>query len=236
MLPYFILGIALLTGLLLSMRWYVSADPKTLVKVLKWLSLGLIIVIGLFLALTGRLAWAFITLPVLLGWIMRFRSAATMFKNFSRMTAGAQQSGASEVETRFLRMNLDHASGTMDGEILEGHHKGRLLSEVGQHAVVGLLKVCWSEDEQSAQILEAYLDRYYPNWRIGAEKKTASNKSFKDEMDRSEAFEILGLSEEASDEQIKEAYHRLIAGLHPDHGGSTYLAAKINRAKDVLLS
>jgi hypothetical protein len=235
-LAYFILGIALLTGVLLSMRWYVSADPKTLLKVLKWLSLGLIIVIGLFLALTGRLAWAFVTLPVLIGWLMRFRSAATMFKNFSRMTGGAQQSAASEVETRFLRMTLDHASGTMDGEILEGHHKGRLLSDVGQHAVVGLLRVCWSEDEQSAQILEAYLDRYYPDWRAGAEKKATSNTSFKDEMDRAEAFEILGLSEEASDEQIKEAYHRLIAGLHPDHGGSTYLAAKINRAKDVLLS
>ena len=234
MLPYFILGVALLAGMLLSMRWYVSADPKTLLKVLKWLSLGLIISIGLFLALTGRLAWAFVTLPVLIGWLMRFRSAATMFKNFSRMAGEAQQPGASEVETRFLRMTLDHGSGTMDGEILEGPHKGRLLSDVGQHAVVSLLKTCWSEDEQSAQILEAYLDRLHPDWRDHA-GNGEGNGFFKDEMDHQEALDILGLDTGASPEQIKEAHHRLIAGLHPDHGGSTYLAAKINRAKDVLL-
>lgn len=232
MLAYFILGIALLAGFLLSIRWYVSADPKTLLKVLKWLSLGAIIVIGLFLALSGRLAWAFVTLPVLIGWFMRFRSAARMFKNFSRMASGGASTASSEVETRFLRMTLNHGSGEMDGEILEGPNKGRRLSEVGQHGIVSLLKACWSEDEQSAQILEAYLDRYFPDWRDGTEKEN----TFKDEMDRAEALEILGLSEQASTDEIKAAYHRLIAGIHPDHGGSTYLAAKINRAKDVLLS
>lgn len=236
MLFFFILGVVLLTGLLLSMRWYVAVTPKTLLKALKWLSLGLIVSIGLFLALTGRLAWAFVTLPVLFGWLMRFRSAATMFKNFSRVRGRAQSTGSSEVETRFLRMTLDHGSGAMDGEIIEGPHKGRLLSEIGQYMVVNLLKQCWSEDEQSAQILETYLDRHYPDWRTMTESDAGPGMSFKDSMDRSEAFEILGLSEEATDEEVKAAYLRLIAGLHPDHGGSTYLAAKINRAKDVLLS
>lgn len=234
MLPYFILGIALLVGLLLIMRWYVSADPKTLLKVLKWLSLGLIVVVGLFLALTGRLAWAFVTLPVLLGWLMRFRSAARMFKNFSRMASGGAAAGAaaSEVETRFLRMTLDHSSGEMDGEVLEGAHKGRPLSALGLRDIIDLLGICRGEDEQSAQILEAYLDRRFADWRDEA----PSNDSFKGEMDRSEALDILGLSEGASMEEIKQAHHRLITGLHPDHGGSTYLAAKINRAKDVLVS
>ncbi len=232
-LPYFILGVALLAGLLMMMRWYVSADPKTILKVLKWLSLVLIVVIGLFLALSGRLSWAMVTLPALIGWFMRFRMAARTFKNFSRMAGGAQRpQGASEVETRFLRMTLDHASGDMDGEVLEGPDKGRRLSEMGQEGLSGLLKVCRAEDQQSAQILEAYLDRRFPDWRDEA----TPGGSFKDEMDRSEALDILGLSEGASAQQIKQAYHRLIAGLHPDHGGSTYLAAKINRAKDVLLS
>jgi hypothetical protein len=218
------------------MRWYVAATPKTLLKVLKWLSLGLIVSIGLFLAQTGRLAWAFVTLPVLIGWLMRFRSAAKMFKNFSLMSGKAQPTGSSEVETRFLRMTLDHGSGGMDGEIIEGPYKGRLLSEVGQQAVVNILKQCWSEDEQSVQILETYLDHHYPDWRIMSESEAGPGMSSTDGMDRGEAFEILGLSEEATNEQVKAAYLRLIAGLHPDHGGSTYLAAKINRAKDVLLS
>lgn len=234
MLPYFILGIALLAGLLLASRWYVSADPKTLVKVLKWLSLALILIVGLFLALTGRLGWAFATLPALFAWFMRFRSAARMFKNFSRMRQGEEGDASSEVETRFLKMNLDHASGDMDGEVLEGPHKGRRLADMNPEELVDLLRTCWSEDEESAQILEAYLDRLHPDWRDHA-GNGEGNGFFKDEMDHQEALDILGLDTGASPEQIKEAHHRLIAGLHPDHGGSTYLAAKINRAKDVLL-
>jgi hypothetical protein len=236
-LPYFILGIALLASLILISRWYVSADPKTLVKVLKWLSLGVIVIVALFLAITGRLAWAFAALPALFMWFMRFRSAARTFKNFSRMAGAASGAGdaSSEVETRYLRMSLDHASGDMDGEILEGPHKGRHLRDLDVVALVGLLEACWSEDEQSAQVLEAYLDRLHPDWRDTANNK-GGNGFFKDEMDVSEALDILGLDAGAEPEQIKEAHHRLIAGLHPDHGGSTYLAAKINRAKDVLLS
>lgn len=234
MLPFFILGIALLVGVLLSMRWYVSADPKMLLKVLKWLFIGSVVVIGLFLAFSGRLGWAFFTLPVLVGWLMRFRSAARTFKNFARM--GQRPSGSSEVETRFVRMTLDHASGDMDGLVLEGPHQGQRLNQLSQHDVVDLYNLCLGEDEQSAQILEAWLDRYHADWRTGSHAGASPGGSFKDQMDRSEALDILGLSEGASAAQIKEAHHRLISGIHPDHGGSTYLAAKINRAKDVLLS
>jgi len=140
-------------------RWYVSADPKTLVKALKWLSLGLIVAGGLFLAFTGRLGWAFASLPALLVWLARFRIAADTYRSFSRMAGGGNSAGTG-----------------------------------------------------------------------------GAGDSFKGQMDRKEAFEILGLEDGASPEEIKQAHHRLIAGLHPDHGGSTYLAAKINRAKDVLLS
>ena len=242
MLAYLILGIALLAGLLLAGRWFVSADPKTLVKVFKRLAISLIVVVALFFLFTGRLGWALMALPALLPWFMRFRSLSRAAKNFSRMAQATGGGGTgtgqtSEVETRFLRMSLDHDSGVMNGEVIDGPYAGRSLNEMVLAELVGLLNHCLAKDRQSAQVLEAYLDRVHAGWR---EKAAATDGASQDAfgngaMSQEEAYRILGLEAGATGAEIKEAHHRLIAGLHPDHGGSTYLAAKINQAKDVLL-
>jgi len=247
-LPYFILGVALLAGLLLMLRWYVSADPKTVLKLLKWGSLTVIVAIGLFLAITGRLNWAIFTLPVLIGWFMRFRALATRARNFARMAGAASGGGwgggdgsgadSSGVQTRFLRMTLDHASGDMDGEVLEGEFHGRMLRTMSVAQLLALLDACRSADGHSAQILEAFLDRYHEGWREHDQGESVGGNRGgpgTGPMSRAEALEILGLEEGAHPEEIKQAHHRLMSGLHPDHGGSTYLASKINQAKDVLL-
>ncbi len=247
MLPYFILGVALLAGFLLAGKWFVTANPKTLIKVIKVLAIGLIVAVAVFFAVTGRLGWALMTLPALLPWFMRLRSLARTAKNFSRMAAGgaggpgAGTGQTSEVETQFLRMHLDHDSGTMSGEVIKGPFTGRDLNDLSLDELIDLLKTCWVEDQQSAQVLEAFLDRAHADWREtgrdagndGAQAGAGTGGSAA--MTRGEAFEILGLEPDADAAAIKEAHHRLIAGIHPDHGGSTYLAAKINQAKDVLL-
>lgn len=246
MLPLFILGVALLIGFLLLGRWYIAADPKTLVKVFKWTSLVVLVAIGLFLLLTGKLAWALMTLPALLGWFMRFRLIARTAKNFSRMASaaagntGTGNSDTSEVETRFFRMVLNHGSGDMDGEVLYGRFQGRWLNELDESDLLSLLDDCRQSDQQSVLVLQAYLDRLYPDWRRRDDHGSSANenggrRSVDDAMDRGQALNVLGLSEGATDDDIKEAHRRLMSGLHPDHGGSTYLASKINQAKDVLL-
>ncbi len=250
MLPYFLLGIAMLVGLILAGRWFVHADPKLLAKVLKRLALAVIASVALYLILTGRLAWALFALPALLPWFLRLRALARTAKAYSRMQAamgggpGAGTGQASEVETRFLRMFLDHDSGAMTGEVIAGAYAGRRLDQMSLAELVALLETCWDEDQQSAQVLEAYLNRVHGNWREeaaeagghGAEAGAHGAEAFGEgPMSREEAYRILGLDPGAGAEEIREAYHRLMAGLHPDHGGSTYLAAKINQAKDVLL-
>ena len=240
MFPYFILGIALLAGLLLAGRWYSTADPKSLIKVLKWTLIGVIAAVALFFLVTGRPAWAMFALPALLPWFFRARAVARMAKNFSRMAqaggGGGKAGETSEVETRYLRMSLDHDSGAMQGEVREGAYAGRRVEEMTEGELIDLLKTCWGEDNQSAQILEAFLERTQPGWRERAEAGAGQGGGAETAvMSRAEAFEVLGLEEGASADDIKEAHRRLIAGLHPDHGGSTYLAAKINQAKDVLL-
>ena len=232
MLPYFILGVALLVGMLLAARWFISAETKTVAKVLKRMALALIVSVAMFFLFTGKLAWAFYTLPALLPWFLRFRTLARTAKNFSRMTAGSGGGGqTSDLKTRYLQMELDHDSGELDGEVIEGSFAGRRLSELSLSELVQLLQTCWAEDGQSAQVLEAYLDRTHGDWRESDTKGKAGTGT----MSREEALQILGLEDGAGEDDIKEAHHRLIAGHHPDRGGSTYLAAKINQAKDVLL-
>ncbi len=240
MFPYLILGVALLAGLLLAGRWFTTADPRAIIKMLKWLLFGVIGAVAVFFIFTGRLAWAFFALPALLPWFFRARQVHRVYKNFSRMAAGGggAPGQTSDVETRFLRMALDHDSGNMTGEVLEGDYAGRMLDSLTLDELVDLLKTCWVEDQPSAQVLEAYLNRIHPDWRESAQEEAPGGTDGGTDggpMTRAKALEILGLEEGAGVEDIKDAHHRLIGGLHPDHGGSTYLAAQINRAKDVLL-
>jgi len=237
-MPYFILGIAILIGALLAARWFINAEPSTIVKALKWTTIIAIVAIATFFAFTGRISWALFALPALLPWIMRARSLARAAKNWSRMTGAASGQGgqpgqSSEVETQFLRVFLDHGSGEMDGEVLKGQFAGKSFKNLSLDELLKLLVEC-AADEQSVQVISAYLDRYHGDeWR---EKASAGNGAAgNSQMGEEEALEILGLEPGVSAEEIKSAHHRLMSKIHPDHGGSTYLATKINQAKDVLL-
>lgn len=246
MLAYFFLGMALLAGLILAGRWFVSADPKSLARALKWVGGVLVVALVVTLVATGRIGWAIMALPALLPWMARARAVHRAAKNFSRMSGGMMGGGGSgrksEVRTRFLRMVLDHDSGEMNGEVIDGPHAGRRLDDMSLADLLDLLNAGHLHDIQSAQVLETYLDRVHPDWRervqaagAGAGTGGGTGEAAPGGMTREEAYQVLGLEIGASDEEIKAAHHRLIANLHPDHGGSTYLAAKINQAKDVLL-
>ena len=245
MLAYWVLGVAVFAGLLLAGRWFINAKPKQILKVLKWVVfIVLILTIG-FLAVTGRLGLALMSLPVLLPWFMRARAISRAAKNFSRMArsrAGSGSGQTSDVDTNFLHMSLDHDSGHMTGEVIAGDFKGRHLNDLSMAELITLLGQLAGRDEESAQVLTVYMDRVHPDWRdqakdyAGAAGAGSSSGSGSAAMTRNEAYQVLDLEAGASDEEIREAYKRLIANLHPDKGGSSYLAAKINQAKDVLLS
>ncbi len=240
---------ALLAVLIVVGRWFVTADPKTLAKALKWVAGAVVIAIIVSLAATGRLGWAIMALPALLPWLARARAVHRAAKNFSRMSAGMMGGGGSgrtsEVRTRFLKMVLDHDSGTMNGEVIDGAYNGRRLDDLSLAELLDLLNTCHLHEAQSVQLLETYLDRVHPDWRervqaAGGGAGTGSGGGAgggpaPGGMSREEAYQVLGLEPGASDEEIKAAHHRLIASLHPDRGGSTYLAAQINQAKDILL-
>ena len=167
--------------------------------------------------------------PLLLRWLQLPSPSST--------TTGQASPNQSTVTTRFLVMTLDHVSGVMTGTVREGCFAGRSLQDLTQPELLELWREC-QPDPQSTAVLEAYLDRHVDaGWRGQAdtERKDRTQATANDHMDRAEAYRVLGLQPSAGRDEIQAAYRRLIQRVHPDQGGSSDLAARINQARDVLL-
>ena len=158
-----------------------------------------------------------------------------------RRDSKAEPGNQSHVSSDILEMSLDHDSGTMNGKILKGPMAGRALADLGESEFIELLRYCREHDEDSARLLESYLDRRFgDSWRADDEARDDSgapgDRTNSDgPLTESEALDILGLEPGASREEIIQAHRRMMQKLHPDHGGSNYLAARINEAKERLL-
>jgi DnaJ domain len=235
---YLLGGFAVLGGLLMLVYVFVNADPARLARNLKWTGITIagIAVIALILLPPAR-EFAALLLPLAMATPLLARIRTVLDRH--RPPSGGQ---TSTVATAFLRMTLDHDTGRMEGTILRGRFAGMRLEELGPADILALLRECRAEDEEGARLLEAYLDRVHPEWRdeLAGERAagrsgTGARPASGGDMSVEEAYAILGLSAGADADAVKEAHRRLMVKLHPDHGGSDYLATKINRARDVLL-
>lgn len=233
-------GVAIALAVVLIGRWLVRAEPGALVRIGTGAAIAAAVVVVIVLAVSGRLGWVMWAGVLLLPWLMRLARSWREAKNFRRMRDGGAGGRTSRVDTRFLAMRLDHDTGALDGRVRDGRYAGCDLGTLDLDALLELLADYRSGDEPSAQVLEAYLDRMQADWRARfSETNAAGGRSggagaTEGTMTREEALAVLGLEAGADDAQIKAAYHRLIAALHPDRGGSNYLAAKINQARRVL--
>lgn len=168
------------------------------------------------------------------------------FKGLYQKAKANQSSGSSKhstVETSLLKMTLDHESGEVDGELLDTVSKGKYLSEFGLPDLISLYILAGKQYPDSVEILAAYLDRKYgADWREAANAENGSQESGQNsrgsdsKMTVIEAYAVLGLDNNATEEEIIAAHRKLMLKLHPDKGGNNYLAAKINQAKDLLVS
>jgi hypothetical protein len=230
---YFLIGLILLTVVILGARGFVQANPADLARKLRNYAGILLLLLGGILALTGRFMFA---IPVI-GFGLSLLGVAGL----GRLTGGYKPNKASgqrsRVRTAMVEMELDHDSGEMTGLILAGGFQGRRLDDLTDQELHSFWLEC-GQDEQSCKLVEAYLDRRLAGWREhfqsnGTERQGSAPSS--GPMTNEEAYEILGLSPDAGDAEIRAAHRRLMMRVHPDKGGSVFLAAKINEAKDTLL-
>jgi DnaJ-domain-containing protein 1 len=225
-MPTILLGILALLLILWAMNAFARADPRTVVRFAK-VSGGTVALAGAAtLAATGRIPLA--VLLSLAGWaLLGYWPGGA----FGRRRRGGQ---TSRVRSAFLEMELEHDTGAMRGRILAGRHEGASLDTLETTTLVGMLAEI---DEESRALLAAYLDRRTPGWREHAQGDAAAGQGGtpRGPMTQEEAYQILGLEPGASAEDIGRAHRALMKRLHPDQGGSTYLAARVNEAKDVLL-
>lgn len=232
---YLVLAVLFLFIVYAALRSFLNANPKAMAQNMrKIVGLGALL-LALFFTVTGRFPLA---VPLGLIAISLLKGSFSGFNPFpgnANKSAGQQ----SRVRTRTIEMELDHDTGDMEGRVVRGKYASQMLSSMSESELIDLWNECQKRDTQAAQLLEAYMDRRTPDWREGvgarAKQSGASGGRSDGPITRDEAYEILGLEPGAGKTDIRRAHRRLMKRMHPDQGGSTYLAAKINEAKDLLL-
>ncbi len=249
-MAFLIGGIFIALGLILLGRGVLKMDMASLKRAAKWLALTVFALLLVWLVATGRLGSALATLGALVAMFFRWggllAQLARLFGVFQQQhrakTAGwggindpqPATGTTSSVESDFLSMTLDHDTARMDGIVRKGAFAGRMLGALGLDDLLKLYAEC-ATDANSLRLMEAYLDRrFQADWRK-ATQSAPDTKSPDGPMSRAEALAELGLTEGATEAQIREAYRRRMRQVHPDHGGTDAQAARVNRARDVLL-
>ena len=221
-----LLGFAALVIVLFLLHSFTSANTGRLARQIRLAVGALLMVIALALIARGGAAYGLPIATFALWLLLR-----------PGRSGGAMSSGpgqTSQVRTSHLEMELDLDSGAMRGRVLKGVFEGRELDGMAPAELALLWQDCRFEDPQSAQLIEAYLDRVHPRWREDM-ARAESEVGHGGHMTLEEAAEILGVAVDADAGEIRRAHRELMKKLHPDRGGSSYLATKINEAKDLLL-
>lgn len=222
-------AVALLLALGTLVAIFLKADPRRLADGFRVAGPVAVGAVGSLLLLTGRAGLGGTLISLALGWYVA---------NRSKGAASRGQGRRSTVRSAALEMDLDHETGALEGLVLAGRFEGRKLSQLEMDDLLQLSDDLVG-DPESIQLLETYLDGRFSDWREGAQADSGRRKGrapASGAMSKQEAYQILGLEAGAGAAEIRKAHRRLMQRVHPDLGGTSFLAARINEAKDILLS
>ena len=235
-MPAFLAGLAVLVLLVVGVRLLATANPTKLAATLRKTGGFVLLAVAALLLARGALPLA-IPLAVF-GLALLGLPVGHWFRGSLGGSAQKSPGQTSGVRTEGLAMELDHDSGNMEGRCLKGRFAGRMLSSLTDDELFQLLAELRANDQQGALLLEAYLDRRLPDWRDRDREQATKEEpraAGHGRMSAKEAYDVLGLPPDATDDDIRAAHRKLMMKVHPDQGGSDYLAARINEAKDLLL-
>ena len=184
---------------------------------------ALFALVGAAIPFLGRL------MPLLRFWPI-WRQLHNRYRN-QHPSSGNQ----SEVRTAWLTMTLDHDSGKIDGDILKGAFTSRSLHSLNLAELQQFYADCRQHDPEAMRLLDAYIQRERAEEWQPSDTEGQRPADDSDDLLTADAWQILGLAPGASRRDIIDTHHRLMSKLHPDKGGSDYLASQINRARDLLL-
>ncbi|MBN9457026.1 MAG: molecular chaperone DnaJ [Bosea sp.] len=231
-------GVAVLILVWWLAKLFAGANPKVLAKLGKTAGGVASLGVAALLMARGRMDMA-VFLGGIGAWLLGWSATGPGGIRFPWADRGGPTPGAtSKVGSILLEMELDHDSGAMRGKVRSGAYAGRDLDSLEPAELSALMRDCLARDPDGARLLEAYLDRRSPGWREDAQgdrdpgQRGAPGAGA---MTQQEAYEILGLQAGAGEEAIREAHRALMKRIHPDAGGTSGLAARVNQAKDVLL-
>ncbi len=235
-----VIGLILLFLLIGAIRKFARLDAAAVARAVRHGGGALGMLGAILLLMRGRVGVA----AALAGMAASFAgwkggAAFTTFRGFAPGMGGetgARPGRVSVVRSAMIEMRLDHDTGAISGSVLAGSYAGRPLDSLARPDLVVLRASLARDDPDGLNLLETYLDRRFAGWREAEQGEgEARGRPGPGGMSRAEAYEVLGLPEGAGAEAIIRAHRALMKKFHPDHGGSTALAARVNQAKDVLM-
>ena len=234
-MPQLIAGLFALYVVLWAIRQFGRITPASAAKIVRGGGLAVGVAAVLLLVMRGAIGFAGMLASAMFANSLRGRG-----NPFTAMMGAAgwgKPPPDSVARSATIEMRLDRQTGRMSGGVTAGPFVGQALDQMTRTDCLKVYRYCEADDPEGAALLEAYLDRRFPAWRQAqqGDGDARARGWGSGSLTRDEAYEILGLPKGAGREEIVAAHRGLMKKLHPDHGGSTALAARVNQAKDVLL-
>jgi hypothetical protein len=234
-MPQLIAGLLALYFVLWAIRQFGRITPASAAKIVRGGGFAVGVAAVLLLFLRGGLGLAGMLASALFA--NSLRRGGNPFASMMGAAGWNRPPPESVARSATIEMRLNRQTGQMNGGVTAGPFAGQALDQMTRTDCLKLYRYCEGDDPEGAALLEAYLDRRFPAWRQAQQGDgDARPRGWgSGSLTRDEAYEILGLPKGAGREEIVAAHRSLMKKLHPDYGGSTALAARVNQAKDVLL-